>query len=181
VLLLVFIAILGFIFWNKNIQKVAPDTPVAKVGDAVLPRAYVDLELSFFPGKPTPEIEKTILEKIVNDQITLEAGKKEGLIADYPQSANLSSQEYLQRTNLVKEIKKAVNDKGSVIKGKMVEEGKYCPNILTQSLAVENSLESFNAHLLENHLTEHVSHQFMHGQSKKAVEELVKIYKLANK
>jgi DNA-binding FrmR family transcriptional regulator len=64
---------------------------------------------------------------------------------------------------------------------KMVENSKYCPDILTQSLAVENSLESFNAHLLENHLTEHVHHQFLHGQSKKAVSELIKIYKLANR
>lgn len=64
---------------------------------------------------------------------------------------------------------------------KMVENGAYCPDILTQSLAVENSLESFNASLLENHLTEHVSHQFMHGQGQKAVKELIRIYKLANK
>ena len=64
---------------------------------------------------------------------------------------------------------------------KMVEENKYCVDILTQSLAVDNSLESFDAGLLENHLTEHVAHQFMHGQSKKAVKELLKVYKLANK
>lgn len=64
---------------------------------------------------------------------------------------------------------------------KMVEAGKYCPDILTQSLAVENSLESFNSNLLENHLTEHVAHQFMHGQAGKAIKELVKIYNLANK
>lgn len=64
---------------------------------------------------------------------------------------------------------------------KMVEEGKYCPDILTQSLAVENSLQSFNAHLLENHLTEHVAHQFMRGQSGKAIKELLEIYNLTNK
>ncbi len=64
---------------------------------------------------------------------------------------------------------------------KMVQSGTYCPDILTQSLAVENSLESFNGQMLENHLSEHVAHQFMHGQTKKAVEELLKIYKLANK
>jgi DNA-binding FrmR family transcriptional regulator len=63
----------------------------------------------------------------------------------------------------------------------MVTEGKYCPDILTQSLAVENSLESFNSNLLENHLSEHVRHQFMHGQGSKAVKELIKIYNLANK
>lgn len=64
---------------------------------------------------------------------------------------------------------------------KMVMEGKYCPDILTQSLAVENSLESFNASMLENHLTEHVQHQFKYGQHGKAIKELIKIYNLANK
>lgn len=64
---------------------------------------------------------------------------------------------------------------------RMVENGKYCPDILTQSLAVENSLQSFNAQLLENHLNEHVAHQFQHGQSGKAIKELIKIYNLANK
>ncbi len=63
----------------------------------------------------------------------------------------------------------------------MVENGKYCVDILIQSLAVENSLESFNARMLENHLNEHVAHQFMRGQTKKAVKELLKIYNLANK
>jgi DNA-binding FrmR family transcriptional regulator len=64
---------------------------------------------------------------------------------------------------------------------KMVEADKYCVDIITQSLAVEKSLQSFNADLLENHLSEHVPHQFMHGQSAKAVKEMIKIYKLKNK
>lgn len=64
---------------------------------------------------------------------------------------------------------------------RMVQAGKYCPEILIQSLAVERSLQSFNSQLLENHLVEHVVHQFLHGQSDKAVKELIKIYNLANK
>lgn len=63
----------------------------------------------------------------------------------------------------------------------MVNAHKYCINIMTQSLAVEKSLQSFNSDLLENHLTEHIPHQFKHGQSAKAVKEMVKIYKLKNK
>ncbi len=63
----------------------------------------------------------------------------------------------------------------------MVEARKYCVDIMTQSLAVEKSLERFNADLLENHLTEHVFHQFMHGQSAKATDEMLKIFKLKNK
>lgn len=63
---------------------------------------------------------------------------------------------------------------------RMVLEHKYCVNIMTQSLAVEKSIKRFNADLLANHLTEHVAHQFSHGQSNKAVKELVQIYNLAN-
>ncbi len=64
---------------------------------------------------------------------------------------------------------------------RMVEANKYCVDVITQSLAVEKSLQGFNADLLENHLTEHASFQFSHHQSQKAVKELVKIYNLANK
>lgn len=64
---------------------------------------------------------------------------------------------------------------------RMVQQNKYCVDIMTQSLAVEKSIQSFNADLLENHLSEHVSHQFTHGQSAKAVKELVKIYNLSRK
>ncbi len=61
---------------------------------------------------------------------------------------------------------------------RMVVANKYCVDIITQSLAVEKSLQGFNSDLLENHLTEHVPHQFMHGQSAKAVKEMIKIYKI---
>jgi DNA-binding FrmR family transcriptional regulator len=63
----------------------------------------------------------------------------------------------------------------------MVEAGKYCVDIITQSLAVTKSLEAFEEGLLANHLSEHVSHQFQHGQSQKAVRELIKIYNLKNR
>jgi CsoR family transcriptional regulator, copper-sensing transcriptional repressor len=64
---------------------------------------------------------------------------------------------------------------------KMVEAHKYCVNIMTQSLAVEKSIQRFNADLLENHLTEHIPHQFKHGNHSKAVKELIKVFNLKNK
>lgn len=69
------------------------------------------------------------------------------------------------------------------IKGlqKMLDGNKYCVDIITQSRAVQKSLESFDQELLKNHLEEHVSHQFQHGQTDKATAELLKIYSLYNK
>lgn len=64
---------------------------------------------------------------------------------------------------------------------RMVDAGKYCVEIIIQSRAIQKSLESFDQELLKNHLEEHVAHQFSHGQTAKAVNELLKIYKLQNK
>jgi DNA-binding FrmR family transcriptional regulator len=69
------------------------------------------------------------------------------------------------------------------IKGleRMATENKYCINIITLSLAIEKSLESFNRVVLENHFREHVAKQFKTGKDEKAIKELLKIYFLNNK
>jgi CsoR family transcriptional regulator, copper-sensing transcriptional repressor len=64
---------------------------------------------------------------------------------------------------------------------RMVQNHKYCVNIMIQSLAVEKSIKRFNADLLENHLTEHVPHQFKHGNHSRAVKELMKVFNLKQK
>lgn len=64
---------------------------------------------------------------------------------------------------------------------RMVEAEKYCPDVIVQSLSVQESLKSFNVVLLENHIREHVAHQVKHGKTDKVVEELIKIYKLNSK
>ena len=69
------------------------------------------------------------------------------------------------------------------IKGleRMVTENKYCVDIITQSLAVQKSLQSFNQAMLENHLSEHISYQFKEGKDNQAISELLKIYFLNSK
>lgn len=64
---------------------------------------------------------------------------------------------------------------------KMVAQNEYCPNIIRLSLAIQKSLQSFNQVMLENHLEEHVSHQFKSGKDKQAIKELSEIYSLSNK
>ncbi len=64
---------------------------------------------------------------------------------------------------------------------RMLDNNKYCVDIIIQSRAIQKSLESFNQSLLKNHLEEHVAHQFTHGQTAKAVSELLNIYNLHNK
>jgi len=64
---------------------------------------------------------------------------------------------------------------------RMVQDKKYCVDIITQSHAIQRSLQSFDQELLKNHLEEHVAHQFTHGQKGKATVELLQIYNLHNK
>ncbi len=64
---------------------------------------------------------------------------------------------------------------------RMLEANKYCVDIITQSLAIQKSLASFDKEMLKNHLEEHVAHQFKAGNEKKAISELLKIYYLSNK
>jgi len=64
---------------------------------------------------------------------------------------------------------------------KMVEEDKYCINIINQSLAVKQALSSFEDFILKNHLSTHVVSQMKTGKSDKAIEEILSIYRLSKK
>lgn len=64
---------------------------------------------------------------------------------------------------------------------KMVEEEKYCVDIITLSSAIKEALSGVEDLMLENHLTTHVLHQMRTGHGKKATAEILKIYKLAQK
>jgi DNA-binding FrmR family transcriptional regulator len=67
--------------------------------------------------------------------------------------------------------------------GKMIDEEKYCVDIISQSLAIQKSLASLNKLLLENHIRTHLAHQ-LHSKNEKqierAVSEMLKLYELNN-
>ncbi|MBI4136269.1 MAG: metal-sensitive transcriptional regulator [Candidatus Vogelbacteria bacterium] len=69
------------------------------------------------------------------------------------------------------------------IKGleKMIENNKYCIDILHQSLAIKEALSSFADLVLENHLATHVVQQMKTGKSKKAIREILSIYRLSKR
>lgn len=72
---------------------------------------------------------------------------------------------------------------GGQIKGleKMIDEEKYCIDLITQSLAVKKALSSFEDLILENHLSTHVVEQMSSGDKEKAIKEILNIYKLSKK
>lgn len=55
----------------------------------------------------------------------------------------------------------------------MVEEERYCPEIMKQVSALEGSLEKVNRVLLENHIETCVLHALAEGSTAHIVEELM--------
>jgi DNA-binding FrmR family transcriptional regulator len=64
---------------------------------------------------------------------------------------------------------------------KMVEDEKYCVDIITQASAIKEALSGVESLILENHLTTHVIHQIKHGKEDQAVKEILKVYSLTQK
>lgn len=84
-------------------------------------------------------------------------------------------------------VKKSVLRRLNIIRGQlngliqMAEDEKYCVDIITQSSAIKEALSGVEKLVLENHLSTHVLEQMKSGGERKAVEEILKIYKLAQK
>jgi DNA-binding FrmR family transcriptional regulator len=59
----------------------------------------------------------------------------------------------------------------------MVEEERYCPDIMKQVSAVQGSLEKVNRVLLQNHVETCVLHAVAEGRSSQIVDELMETLK----
>ena len=64
---------------------------------------------------------------------------------------------------------------------KMIENGTYCIDVITQTSAVKQGLSNVEDLLLENHLDHCVRNQMQTGQTAKAKAEIIKVYKLKRK
>lgn len=85
-------------------------------------------------------------------------------------------------------LKKRAVHRAKIIEGQVrgltkgIENEEYCTNVLTQSLAIINSLKSLNTLVLENHLRTHVKHQLTDPKlENKTINELLDVYKLSEK
>jgi len=61
---------------------------------------------------------------------------------------------------------------------RMIEEEKYCIDILTQAEALKKALSGVEELVLENHVTTHVVEQVRGGKAAKVAKELSNFYKL---
>ena len=60
----------------------------------------------------------------------------------------------------------------------LITNGAYCIDVITQTSAVKQALSTVEDILLENHLSTCAITQMKKGHEKKAIEEIIKVYKL---
>ncbi len=63
----------------------------------------------------------------------------------------------------------------------MIEKDAYCIDIITQSSAAKQGLSNVEDMLMEGHLSHCVVKQIQSGSTKKAIGEVLKVYKLKRK
>lgn len=125
----------------------------------------------------------------IHDFLTSTLPRQSGADESYPQDI---ARAYLTcdtprgyHTGMEMDKKQKLLRRLSIIEGqfrgikKMVEEERYCVDIITQTEAVKNALSGVENALLEKHLSTHVVEQMRKGQKTKAIAEILKIYKLA--
>ncbi len=63
----------------------------------------------------------------------------------------------------------------------MIRKDTYCVDVITQTSAVKQGLSNVENMILEKHLSTCVVQQIQSGNAKKAVGEVLKVYKLKRK
>jgi len=89
---------------------------------------------------------------------------------------------YLEDKNKAKLVRRLKLIEGQV-RGlqKMIESDTYCIDVITQTSAVKQGLSGVEDLLLENHLSGCILNQVKAGQTEKAKQEILKVYKLKRK
>jgi DNA-binding FrmR family transcriptional regulator len=64
---------------------------------------------------------------------------------------------------------------------RMIEEEKYCPEILKQTFAVRRAIEKLEGIILDNHLHTCTIQGIRDGREEQVVSELLELYTLANR
>ncbi len=90
---------------------------------------------------------------------------------------------------MIADIKRRALHRSKILQGqlkgveKMIEDEKYCMDIITQNLAIQKSISSLNKLILENHLRTHIADKMTSTDEKKqseAVQELLTLYELTH-
>ncbi|MFN0095895.1 MAG: metal-sensitive transcriptional regulator [Dehalococcoidia bacterium] len=61
---------------------------------------------------------------------------------------------------------------------RQIDEDKYCMDVLDLSRSIQKALRSLDTLVIEGHLRTHVAHQMANGETERAVQELLRVYRV---
>ncbi len=64
---------------------------------------------------------------------------------------------------------------------RMIEEEKYCVDVLKQTHAVRRAIQKIEAMILEGHLHTHVMDGIQNGRNQEVLDELMELYNLPDR
>lgn len=83
---------------------------------------------------------------------------------------NTNAKKILQRLNIAEGQIRGLRE--------LISSGAYCIDVITQTSAIKQALSGVEDMLLENHLSTCAINQIKKGNESKAIEEIIKVYKL---
>ena len=89
--------------------------------------------------------------------------------------------------SLLPEVKKETLKRLNYVDGhlagirRMIEEEKYCVDVLKQTHAVRRAIQKIEAIILEGHLHTHVMEGVRHGRNQEVLDELMELYNLPDR
>src|SRR5688500_1238474 len=68
---LILIVLVGIFIYSWQNKVESSKITIAKVGDTSLPQSYFDYELSYFPATESAQVKDMLIQKIIDDEVTL--------------------------------------------------------------------------------------------------------------
>lgn len=93
---------------------------VAKVGEEYLYESDLSYELSYYPSDVDSNARETLINKLIQDSIILQAADAEGLIELDKSVFNNAEKDYAKRLSLVQEAQDTINERSVTLKGEVI-------------------------------------------------------------
>lgn len=88
-------------------------------------------------------------------------------------SMNLPKQKLIRRLKIIEGQVRGLQE--------MIEKNVYCIDVITQTSAIKRALSGVEDALMESHLGTCLVNQMKKGKEKKAIGEMIKVYRLKRK
>lgn len=105
---------------SAHLATFKPDQAVVKVGEELIYKKDLDMELAYYPKDTPVDMNKILLEKLIQDSIILQAADADKLITLDKTVFNSPNKDYMKRMKLIERAKKTVTDQADGIEGSVI-------------------------------------------------------------